>query len=443
VIEGRFIDEDAYAAVLRGAIAEASGRYDEAVLAYESAGREDQADPLVLMRLGAARCARDPKDARADKAFAKAAELPGALPSLPMERAICAERRAQPRTRDEWLARARTLGADTATKGLGPGTDPDVALAGTIESSTPDDALWSVFTWAMEKQRTDLALYAAMTAVRGPVSPGARGEQAVVLLADHAESALATEVAFGLFRRDAPLGPEGRRRVLDALLRRGAGPQEIDGALPRLHFDDVSAAARALLLGQDALARALVARRLAAEPSLGPACGVALALGQAAHKECDGTRGVWSAEAWLVTVRALLEGGSLRAAQAFAAGVAPPPIDERDPLVLRTAVRLVEQGVNIKLPPGGVLTLSLLRGESVPEPRAAGLSPAYARLWSACRGEGLPPGADATRDPVLHAAVLCRALARKEPVPDTLLLASPDALVRAMQRKYKDARGRP
>ena len=312
-----------------------------------------------------------------------------------------------------------------------------------MESSTPDAALWSVFSWAMEKDRADLAFYAAMTALRGPVSPGARGDQAVGLLADHAESALATEVALGLFRRHAPMGPEGRRRVLDALLLRGDGPQAIHDALARLHLDEATAAARALLLGQDAVARELVARRLSAEPSLGAACGVALALGLTVSKECDGTRGVWSAEAWLVTVRALLEGGGLSAAQAFSAGIAQPPIDERDPLLLGIAVRLVEQGVHIKLPPGGLLTLSLLRRETVREPRAAGLSPVYARLWLACRGEGAPPGADATREPVLHAAALCLALARKESAPAALLVPSPHALVRVMQRQYNDARGQP
>jgi hypothetical protein len=442
VAEGRFIDEDAYAAVLRGAIAEAGGRYAEAVLAYEAAGRADEADPLVLRRLGASRCAADPSDARADRAFARADELTGAAASTALERAWCAGRRGQAEQRRQWLTQARALGADAAETGLDDSMDAAAAVAASMESGARNDALWAVFDWALARHRADVALYAALGAAQGPVAPQVRGEAAVVAFEDRGDPGLAARLAMALAKRKEPLGAHTRRLVFDETARGEPAAADVLPLLARLHMDEPTAAARAMLLGSHRLAQDMLARRLEAEPTLGPACGVALAQGMAPAAACDGGRGIWSAEAWLVTARALLSLGGVQAADAFARGIAPPSIDERDPLVLGAAVELALRGVSVRLPPGGLLRLSLLRDDGLAPPSDTGMTPSHARLFHACRGEGDSLGAEATREPVLHAAALCLAVARRQNADPWLLTPSPHALVRAMQKKYNATVGR-
>ncbi len=72
VVAGRYVGPEAYAAFLRGAIAEAAGDAGAALVAYEEAARLDREGPEVWARIAAVRCAADPRDARADDAFARA-----------------------------------------------------------------------------------------------------------------------------------------------------------------------------------------------------------------------------------------------------------------------------------------------------------------------------------------------------------------------------------
>ena len=71
----RFVPPDAYAAFLRGALAEASGDLKGALAAYDDATSEDEGDPEIWSRLGAVRCAINPKDREADRAFGRAAAV--------------------------------------------------------------------------------------------------------------------------------------------------------------------------------------------------------------------------------------------------------------------------------------------------------------------------------------------------------------------------------
>ena len=62
VVEGRAIEPEAYAAFLSGALAEASGQGREALAWYERAARVDGRSPEIWARVGAVRCALEPKD---------------------------------------------------------------------------------------------------------------------------------------------------------------------------------------------------------------------------------------------------------------------------------------------------------------------------------------------------------------------------------------------
>jgi tetratricopeptide (TPR) repeat protein len=71
-IEGRYIGEDAYAAYLRAADAEAHGDRVAALQYYEAAASSDTDSPEVWTRIGAVRCAASTEDPRAQRAFERA-----------------------------------------------------------------------------------------------------------------------------------------------------------------------------------------------------------------------------------------------------------------------------------------------------------------------------------------------------------------------------------
>jgi tetratricopeptide (TPR) repeat protein len=69
-VEGRFIDERAYALYARAATAEAEGNRGAALQMFEAASVEDPASAEIWARIGALRC--DLRDPRADEAFDRA-----------------------------------------------------------------------------------------------------------------------------------------------------------------------------------------------------------------------------------------------------------------------------------------------------------------------------------------------------------------------------------
>jgi tetratricopeptide (TPR) repeat protein len=83
VVEERYIAPEAYAAFLRGALAEESGDFRSAIDAYREAEDEDEVDPEIATRLGEVRCRVDPRDPEIDRAFARAMKRdPGSASAL-------------------------------------------------------------------------------------------------------------------------------------------------------------------------------------------------------------------------------------------------------------------------------------------------------------------------------------------------------------------------
>ncbi len=101
---GRYVPPGAYAAFLRGSIAEASGRPADALAAYDDALRGDRSGPEIWTRIAALRCAASPHDARADEALAKAMTLDADRAQTWTVKAACA------------LARGDAAGAAVAAR---------------------------------------------------------------------------------------------------------------------------------------------------------------------------------------------------------------------------------------------------------------------------------------------------------------------------------------
>jgi hypothetical protein len=75
IVEGHFVEPDAYAAYLRGAISESHGDLRGALAAYEETAKLDEEDPEVWTRIAAVRCRLSPADPGARWAAARALAL--------------------------------------------------------------------------------------------------------------------------------------------------------------------------------------------------------------------------------------------------------------------------------------------------------------------------------------------------------------------------------
>ena len=75
VLEGPFVEPEAYAAFLRGAIAEERGDLPSALREYEAILSVDDDNPEIWTRIGAVRCRTDPRDAEGARAIDRALAL--------------------------------------------------------------------------------------------------------------------------------------------------------------------------------------------------------------------------------------------------------------------------------------------------------------------------------------------------------------------------------
>lgn len=105
-VHGAYVPAEAYASYLRGAIADASGDVAGAVEGYSIAVALGPSDPEVWARLGAAECARQPRDPKADEAFARAFAIDGDYGPAWAAQADCAARRGDAHTAAESARRA-------------------------------------------------------------------------------------------------------------------------------------------------------------------------------------------------------------------------------------------------------------------------------------------------------------------------------------------------
>jgi hypothetical protein len=265
VVEGRFIEPAAYAAYLRGALAESAGVWKEAVVAYGRAAELDPRSWEAWWHVGRARCALDGRDPEALAAFARAHALAPAIAPLA---ASC------PRVEGPGATTGpRPPGTTDAPAGLAPGAGAaarDRALASALASHDPAAAWGALAAWS--RDRDDVALETMALERQAVSDPSRRREIAAraEALAGMGQRAAARQVAaaaIGPGDDPLPAGAvplAGRLAVDEAILRGDAAAVRDRATRTRLGLDE--AAARAGLLGQPSIARALARERAAADP---------------------------------------------------------------------------------------------------------------------------------------------------------------------------------
>lgn len=279
-IRGRFIEGEAYAAFLRGAVAEEEGRLAEALAAYEEVRAIDSEDAEVFARIARVRCAMKAGSGAADARRAldidpdygpahEALALCGVDPAAEIERAAASEPKAI--SAQLWLARLQ---------GERSG-DRIMALALAQPRATAFDALASL---ALERGQGMLAAQASIAALQrdGRMARAASDRVRVLAGAGDLDAArmLAGAIVDERARHAQPIGPLVARLAVDESLAKGDAPQATARASKgRLPLDVV--AARAMLLGRPEIAIQIATLVEAADPASTAAHAVRIAAEEA------------------------------------------------------------------------------------------------------------------------------------------------------------------
>jgi hypothetical protein len=340
VVEGRYIEPAAYAAYLRGAIAESAGDSKRALVAFTEAARLDPDSVETAQRIAGARCEARPRE--------------------------CAPRRAE---------------------GDSSPASREHAIALALGSVDPAAAWGALVVWA--RRRDDVALEAFALARMAVADPSRRDEIAEAaeelaglgqLTAARAVAALAFDAA------DAPFSDErrmlARRLAVDEAIVRGDADATRRRAI-RARIGPDEAAARALLHDQPALAVDLAMESARADPGDLGSCLVLAAMGKgSAVAGCVDIFGASAAvraskrrlpaAVWVVFGRAAMRALGPGGARTTLAGVDHDAVIAGDDAVSRTSVVLaLRRAVDAHdLSPEGALELAVAR-DAPPAERAA------------------------------------------------------------------------
>ena len=247
-VEGRFINERAYALYAAGADAEVRGDMDGALRAYGAAAEEDQKSPEIWTRIGALRCQRDPDGAR--EAFDRAAGYDAEYEPLWREQARCALGRGK--LEEALLAASRAVELD-------PDRDETVILQASVleHLKRPEDARRALDALIARHPRSAEAWKARYAFARRTGDVVASEEAA------RRVRELAPSLADDMEKSVAPLSALGE---IDAALARGELPLARRRARSA-HMTAGELAVRAAALGRADLARDEAGVVLAADPT--------------------------------------------------------------------------------------------------------------------------------------------------------------------------------
>lgn len=357
IVEGRYIEPEAYSAFLRGAIAEASGHAAEALEGYGVAARLDPDGVEIWTRIAAVRCAASPSDPRADDALARAFAIEPGFAQAWEVKATCALARGDVAAAREAAAKAMALGPeqDAAQVLLADTARPErsseargalVALTATAED--PVLAFSALARWALSHGDSALASFAYERLVKmAPSYRGATAEAAerLALAGERGEArrvaAAAVDASESPFSAAAhPLA--ARLAIDDAIVRKDAALARRRTLRVRLSIEE--AAARALLVGDAPLARAI-----ASNESSGDADdrGVKLVLAAGDRHDVLGTltaahamRDPVSGATWVAVGEALAYAVPASEVRKILASLAHEPITQGDSLVLARAAAI-------------------------------------------------------------------------------------------------------
>ena len=450
VIAGRYVGPEAYAAYLRGALAEADGHLDEALQAYEDAASRQPGSPEVWTRIGAVRCRRAPHDPGASAALDRAASLDAHYAPAWAARAACALSGGALTDAQTFAQRAASLdaGADaanvllarTASRHIEPATRVRL-VALTATARDPVVAWDALSTWASEAG--DVSLWARALrelARRAPTRRVTIARAAEALAGSGALGDARSVAAAAVDASDEPLPgghPLAARLAIDEAIGRGDGAG-VRARATRVRLGLDEAAARALLAGQPHLARELAEEVTQADPA---ARGARLVLAASTGGDPLAMADValpstepMPAAALVALGEALSRAGSRAGARAMLDTIrrdATEPIVDGDDLVARPAVELAFQSLldPAALPPNAAVELAALRGVAVGS--LAGLDPRHELLALSLQRSDAPRARelarrltlDAPADPVVVAAAALAQLGSDADVPPDLARA--------------------
>jgi len=473
VLQGRFVEPEAYAAFLRGAIAEASGDGRGAIAAYQAAADLDSGGVEIWTRLGALRCSTDRGDRRADDAFARALALDGHFGPAWEAKATCAAARGDMAGARAAAALASGLdaSADDANVLLAGSAGPErdkaareVLVSLTQTSHEPAVAWDALRLWA--ESHRDVALWVRALRSLARVDPTKMDVlvRASEQLAGAGEIVEARSVAAAVVDSgDLPLSESrhplvARLAVDEAIGRRDVDAVRARASRARLALDE--AAARALLAGKGELARQLASPVVHADPS---ALGARLVLAVAEGRDVLGAAPTVRREGPLVSGAVLVAFGAALSHAASpqklrdALGCIPhDPIVDGDDRVIRAAVDLVAQGAlaATALPADGAVELAAMGFGALPQrdERALDARHAYLALALAhpsdprARELGVRLAAVAASDPVVASAVAFMTLANggsvgRDAAHDLLAIDPADPLVAAAALRMAEKAG--
>jgi hypothetical protein len=280
IVEGPYVPPEAYAAYLRGVLAEESGDLATALAAYESAAQEDDEDVEPITRVGDLRCRIDPKSAAADEAFSRATKIDASYAPLLEARARCSAARGKPQEGGAILAK---LPAEDRTspsvEALFVTLDTRVNRERAIALSLANDApiAWeALVTWGGSKNDPVLMQRGWVQLARFLPARQEKLESGTLELLGRGEAFLARELAGAILDRGSVRDEAVARLAVDEAILRG-DEASIERRATRAHVDLAEVAARALLLERPATARVFAERVLAANPASGCAAMVASA----------------------------------------------------------------------------------------------------------------------------------------------------------------------
>lgn len=308
IVEGEYVPPEAYAAYLRGVLAEEAGDLRSALSAYEAATNEDDEDPEPLTRIGDLRCRLEPKSKRADDAFGRALRIdPTYAPALTAQ-ARCAALRGEPQKGiaiASRIAPADRRSADISAlfvRLAAQTTSSDQqarqrAIALTLANGANPVAWDALIAWGRGQGDGELLARGLEGLVHVAPTRSREIEAGALELVGAGQAALGRHVAGVL--ADAP--PEhGIRRVYDPTVARLAIDDAIlAGDLARAerratrgHVALSEVAARSLILERADFASTLARRVLAADPTAGGAAMVAAALASTSGPDASAMKAV-------------------------------------------------------------------------------------------------------------------------------------------------------
>lgn len=415
IVEGGFVPPEAYASYLRGVLAEEAGDLRSALADYEQATRADDEDPEPFTRIGDVRCRLDPKDRRADDAFALALRMDRTYAPAVAAKARCAAARGdakggvalleQVAPEDRTSASMEALFVRLAAERPDSTADEQArrrAIALTLASGERPAAWEALVVWGRRKSDPELLARGLEGLVRVAPMRSAEVEAGALELLGLGQAGLARRVAAAV--ADTPI-ERGVRGVHDATVARLA----IDEALlagdraraerraTRGHVALSEVAARALVLERPELAASIARDVASADPNAGCAAMVLAALAAREGKPSSAGDASGAAAAptdrpaavcVLVLAERLAAVANEETARVWAARVAPAPMAPHDPVAGPLAVDLAARGVipETSLPLELRLELAARRREPPPAVDATALDQhvvdqKHALLW--------------------------------------------------------------